>query len=134
MMKSEIELIHQYAEKKRNGVSYSNIRKELYIMGIEKSAVDLLIKQIDEQILARDINSTTGLIRLEYRNLAWALILISIGSFAIFFYHYIFVSIIMFIPANGIIAGVTILFMMRGARNKRKKIFHVSRGRYGRRK
>lgn len=133
MMKSEIELIHHYAEKKRNGFSYNDTRKELYNKGFDKSAVDLLIKQIDEQILASDINATTDLIRLEYRNLAWALILISIGSFAIFFYHYIFVSIIMFIPANGIIAGVTILFMMRGECNKRKKIFQDSRGRFGRR-
>jgi len=114
-------------------MSYSDIRKELYEKGLDKAVVDLIISRIDEQILNKDVSSIANSIKKEYQYLAWALILISIGVFAIFFYHSIIFSIIMFIPFSGIISGVTILFMMRESHNQ-TNVFQDSRDKYRRKK
>lgn len=129
MMKSEAELIHQYVEKKRNGMSYSDIRNELYEKGFDKVTVDFLINQIDDQILVGDLNSVTGSLTKEYRYFAWALVLFSIVASVVSYYYYS----VLFISAGLLIGGVTILFLIR-RNHKQTNIFQDSRDKYPRNK
>lgn len=47
-----------YVEKKVNGVSYSEIRKELSDKGFKNEQISLMIKEIDEIVLTKEFNQS----------------------------------------------------------------------------
>ncbi len=113
MMKSELELIHPYAEKKRNGMSYSDIRKELVAQALDKEAINTLIKSIDDYILESDRGTVVNSLVKEYKYLGYSLIVIGIAVLSIS-YYYAYRSGILLIPVGMFIAGCTILYYTRG--------------------
>lgn len=111
------ELVDYYFEKKKSGMDFSEIRKELKEKGIQEAQIKNVIKQIDVKILEHA--QTSGKMKpRDLRLIGYALMLIGGGlTFAVYF-KMIVLGKFLFAAYGPVIIGYILVVMARRQQNK----------------
>ncbi|MDE5421149.1 hypothetical protein L3073_02890 [Ancylomarina sp. DW003] len=111
------ELVDYYFEKKKSGMDFSEIRKELKEKGIQEAQIKNVIKQIDVKTLEHA--QTSGKMKpRDLRLIGYALMLIGGGlTFAVYF-KMIVLGKFLFAAYGPVIIGYILVVMARRQQNK----------------
>lgn len=80
------EQLESYSEKRKKGMDFSQIRKELNDLGAEENQVKEIIREIERREVAGELSSKKKLKTKDLRLIGWAFMLI--GGFASFGSHF----------------------------------------------
>lgn len=80
------EQLESYSEKRKKGMDFSQIRKELNDLGAEENQVKEIIREIERREVAGELSSKKKLQAKDLRLIGWTLMLI--GGFASFGSHF----------------------------------------------
>lgn len=80
------EQLESYSEKRKKGMDFSQIRKELNDLGADENQVKEIIREIERREVAGELSSKKKLQAKDLRLIGWTLMLI--GGFASFGSHF----------------------------------------------
>lgn len=132
------ELVEVYYERKRRGMDFTAIRKELTEMGADQDVIKELIRQVDERILNEETGIERQKTQLERKAIAWVLIILSIALFLLTITGIIGHKGMYIIAWGPLLFGVFMLsnntnifrFDGRGRRNTKRGVQRLQRSQY----
>lgn len=111
------ELVDYYFEKKKSGMDFSEIRKELKEKGIQEAQIKNVIKQIDAKALEH-VQTSGKMKPRDLRLIGYALMLIGGGlTFAVYF-KVLDLGQYLFAAYGPVIIGYILVVMARRQQNK----------------
>ena len=118
MEKSFNELVDFYHQKKKEGMDFSQIRKELGAKNLEEKKIKEIIREIDRRILEGDVKKVGKLKARELRIIGWTLMIIggviTLGTY----FQWFDVKGYYIVTYGPVIAGYLMLIAARRAKRK----------------
>lgn len=120
-MEENKSIIRDYAEKKKKGIDYSIIRKELLAKGYSKEEISELIKKID-QIVLEEVNiKSTKMGTREVMIIGYILLLVGGFLTVASYYQWINLSGLYIFAWGPVIVGYFMIVMARRSKRRNKQ-------------
>lgn len=118
MNDNKSELIEKYAQQKLEGKSFSEIRNELKSINLTQDEINALIKEIDSEVLKREVENINEESGKEKLIIGYALLVIGLIITTLMYLGVINARLIYILGFGPILVG---FYMVYKAKNKKKE-------------